>query len=58
MTAEDLLLFDNRKAGFNQFYEDLIPALVDFVTQHRRCLSTLFYSRRICSIISGGSLYL
>jgi hypothetical protein len=31
MTAEEMLLLEKKKAGFQQFYEELIPVLVDFV---------------------------
>lgn len=31
MTAEEMLLLEKRKAGFRQFYMELMPVLVDFV---------------------------
>lgn len=30
MTSEEMLLLEKRKAGFDQFYQELMPVLVDF----------------------------
>jgi hypothetical protein len=30
MTSEEMLLLEKRKAGFDQFYQELMPLLVDF----------------------------
>jgi hypothetical protein len=31
MTSEEMLLLEKRKAGFEQFYNELMPMLVDFI---------------------------